>query len=352
MNAYNPMNAMDSISSSRPSANLTKIFAAHFDAIMSSDTRQAKYAGGYGALSSKCLAQAIRSSRASTEREMNKTSLPSFYEALPVRNSILSRPLHGNSQMTRENLDAQFQADSMKWQRKRETFSKAAESPAHHHGPSVLTLWEQGHIATKGKGKGIPQNSFDPSLLQGGSADRPSSAPHQRPSPSLGSSHHQKCNPFNPILQQGEPEPSTRRPLSAVPRPPTFNPILGKITHPSSSSFEHPPAPPQHPPQHPPTPGRRPKVESGISWGTYNPLTHEYKSGLQPADPRYVDQEALAVRARGISGKQKGRVQQGTNRDQGVYNPITNVWIVQPSNPRVIQGLHFSTPTKAFSNFL
>jgi len=32
-------------------------------------------------------------------------------------------------------------------------------------------------------------------------------------------------------------------------------------------------------------------------------------------------------------------------RDQGVYNPITNAWVVPPANARMISGLSFAPAT-------
>lgn len=308
---------------------------------MTSDNRVQKkpcYAGGYStAFSPKQLAKAIIKSRGqSTSYETTINPMPVFHEPLPVKASILQRPLKARSQMTRENLDSQFELDSLKWSRKREAYQEAAKSPAHNHGPGILSLFERGLIASKGKGKGIPQSSYEPSLLVGvKSSDRPSSAPPERP-PVGGSGKQQKH--INPILQnEAQQEPQRQkisRPLSA------FNPILGQYP-PSQTHDLHAPL------ERPVTPGRRARVESGISWGSYNPLTHEW--GHQPADPRYLDQEAIATRQWGINGRQKRQVTQGTNRDQGVYNPITNVWIVPPVNQRIVGGLHFHTPTTHFS---
>ena len=308
---------------------------------MSDDRHQKKYAGGlpasYNVLSSKQLAHAIREQRKSTSNHQanSSSSMPTFHEPLPVKSSILQRPLHAKSQMTKENLDSTYEHDSMRWERKRELYQQAAKSPAHNHGPSILTLYEQGHIASRGKGKGITQSSYHPSLLVGVKAsDRPSSAPHQH---QLSSSIRQKLL-FNPILQDQGPEPQephhTKRPTSA------FNPILGH--------FRPSPQDPHSSPhvERPATPGRRARVESGITWGAYNPITHEW--GLPPSDPRYIDQDAMAARQLGINGRQKKKVGPGTNRDQGVYNPITNVWIVAPCNPRIAEGLHFQTPTTQF----
>lgn len=45
----------------------------------------------------------------------------------------------------------------------------------------------------------------------------------------------------------------------------------------------------------------------------------------------------------GLSGQQLKKPQRPAT--QGIYNPITNAWVVPPSNPRMIQGLSFAPAT-------
>jgi hypothetical protein len=42
----------------------------------------------------------------------------------------------------------------------------------------------------------------------------------------------------------------------------------------------------------------------------------------------------------GLSGQQLKKVDRPAT--QGVYNPITNAWVVPPANKRILQGLSFS----------
>ncbi len=42
----------------------------------------------------------------------------------------------------------------------------------------------------------------------------------------------------------------------------------------------------------------------------------------------------------GLSGQQLRKVQRPAS--QGVYNPITNAWVVPPANKRILEGLSFS----------
>jgi hypothetical protein len=154
----------------------------------------------------------------------------------------------------------------------------------------------------------------------GGSNSRPSSAQRRVPESVAARAA------FDPILGKARP---------ASPGP-AATPARGPRPASSSSSF--------FPAERPATPGRRPKVESGDSWGTYNPLTHEYSK--PPKDSKFLDQEAVTTRTQWISGQGKGRV--SMNPDQGVYNPITNVWVVPPENTRIIPGLSFA-PAGIFS---
>ena len=133
------------------SCNAIRIRALHYYDMSSSDQKSGRYAGGHSGLSSRQLAHAIIQSRAQSA-SMNQTnsSMPMFHEPLPVKSSILSRPLKSSGMMTKENLDSQFERDSMKWERKRAAYQQAAQSPAHNHGPGTKSLLEQGHIASRG----------------------------------------------------------------------------------------------------------------------------------------------------------------------------------------------------------
>ncbi|KAG2450453.1 hypothetical protein HYH02_004955 [Chlamydomonas schloesseri] len=83
------------------------------------------------------------------------------------------------------------------------------------------------------------------------------------------------------------------------------------------------------------------KSMAGPSWGTYNPLTHEWS--VKPADPKFEQQEKLVERQLGVSGQSAGRT--STPSRYGVYNPITNNWTVPPADPRVAEGLTFKPAT-------
>ncbi|KAG2440993.1 hypothetical protein HXX76_003846 [Chlamydomonas incerta] len=83
------------------------------------------------------------------------------------------------------------------------------------------------------------------------------------------------------------------------------------------------------------------KSMSGPSWGTYNPLTHEWS--VKPSDPKFEQQEKLVERQLGVSGQSAGRA--STPSRHGVYNPITNTWKVPPADPRAVEGLTFMPAT-------
>ncbi|KXZ56255.1 hypothetical protein GPECTOR_1g222 [Gonium pectorale] len=83
------------------------------------------------------------------------------------------------------------------------------------------------------------------------------------------------------------------------------------------------------------------KSMQGPSWGTYNPLTHEWQ--VPPADTKYAKQEEMVDRQLGVSGRSAGRT--AMPRSQGVYNPILNTWTVPPADPRVVDGLSFKPAT-------
>lgn len=286
-----------------------------------------------------------------------------------------------------ENLDVQYQKDLDNFDRRAAGIRALACQSYHHNGPPILTQWEQGHIAGKGKGKSEFQpEGFDSALVSGGSVERPSSAPRQRPPHQ--SEVRKQQGQYNPITHDssrdreyearrekefrlgpggggprmmeggggGRPSSATRRVPESLSTRAAFDPILGKACPPSSA----PPATPPHggatppsgrsalgsaiPAERPATPGRRTRIENGDSWGTYNPLTHEYSK--PPKDARFFDQEAVTTRTQWISGQSKGRV--AMKPDQGVYNPIANKWIVPPQNTRIIPGLSFA-PAGIFS---
>lgn len=127
----------------------------------------------------------------------------------------------------------------------------------------------------------------------------------------------------------------------------SFNPILGECQQPTtadrrpssaprSSSVGGPPA------ERPATPGRRHRVVQGSSWGTYNPISHQWQA--PPSDARFHDQNEALNKKTGINGMQRAKVDDIPQR-QGVYNPILNTWIVPPTNTRLIQGLSFAPAT-------
>jgi len=131
---------------------------------------------------------------------------------------------------------------------------------------------------------------------------------------------------FNPILGECREQPAAAEAEAAAVRRPMSAPRSGG----------GPPA------ERPVTPGRRNRVVQGDSWGTYNPISHQWHA--PPSDTRFHDQnEMVNKQGHNVRGKVEDRPQK-----QGVYNPILNTWVVPPSNPRLIQGLSFA-PAKLFS---
>ncbi|GLC33171.1 hypothetical protein PLESTM_000032200 [Pleodorina starrii] len=100
-------------------------------------------------------------------------------------------------------------------------------------------------------------------------------------------------------------------------------------------------APRQRPTSAPSRPSGPRKSMSGLSWGTYNPLVHEWQ--VPPENPVFAQQETLLHRRLGLSGCSTGR--RRAPRQEGVYNPILNTWTVPPADPRQIDGLSFKPAT-------
>lgn len=74
--------------------------------------------------------------------------------------------------------------------------------------------------------------------------------------------------------------------------------------------------------------------------------TRQHRWDVPPSDMRFHDQDGLSRRNAGISGSSRAHVVRG--RDQGVYNPILNVWVEPPANARMVHGLAFA-PARLFS---
>ena len=134
----------------------------------------------------------------------------------------------------------------------------------------------------------------------------------------------------------------------------SFNPILGECKpeaaavaaahRPRPASAPRATAATAAPSERPATPGRRPRMAQGDSWGSYNPISHHWNA--PPSDARFHDQNVALNKKSGVSEARLGKTE--APRDQGVYNPILNTWVVPPANTRIIQGLSFA-PASLFS---
>mmetsp|Transcript_33602 Transcript_33602/g.60678 ORF Transcript_33602/g.60678 Transcript_33602/m.60678 type:complete len:345 (-) Transcript_33602:377-1411(-) len=280
--------------------------------------------------------------------------------------SVLSRPANPWNQKNVENLDAKFEDEKKAYQNKREVYSNLCEKSYHHFRKpeDYPTLWEQGHIVDRGRGKvaevenkGVydplqHEYKIAPVVEEQKGFSRPSDnvrsnsyaevyAGRTIPTQLEGKRTQSAQGRYNPVthsyVDSPDPEladrrekefrrsyghssgPAPRRPLTAGPKD-TTDIISNTSTRPSTASV-------------------RTSVQSGETWGTYNPLLHEWK--VPPRDTRYQNTEAVVTRRSGITG-QKPR---GANAMQGSYNPITNTWNVLPSNPRVVDGLSFAPAT-------
>lgn len=84
--------------------------------------------------------------------------------------------------------------------------------------------------------------------------------------------------------------------------------------------------------------GRRSCIHNGSSWGTYNPLLHDWV--VPPQDAKYRDQNQVSDQRHGITGSHVRKAE--PSRNQGIYNPILNTWVVPPANPKMVAGLAFA----------
>jgi hypothetical protein len=92
----------------------------------------------------------------------------------------------------------------------------------------------------------------------------------------------------------------------------SFDPILGQCRPPSPApqqrgQQQRPASAPraaqtdqQQPAERPATPGRRMRAVQGDSWGTYNPIVHQWH--VPPSDARFHDQNTALNHKNGISG--------------------------------------------------
>ncbi|KAG2486944.1 hypothetical protein HYH03_014442 [Edaphochlamys debaryana] len=154
----------------------------------------------------------------------------------------------------------------------------------------------------------------------------------------------QPTQAFDPITGESKPSPG---PAAAASSPaPAAAPSTAaaaeahgtcEVTTPGGPSTAAPPRPTTTPN----SAGALRKSMAGPSWGTYNPITHEW--AVPPRDPKFAEQESLTDRKLGVSGHSAGRTQ--TPGRQGVYNPILNTWTVPPADPRVMEGLAFKPAT-------
>ncbi|MEW5303030.1 MAG: hypothetical protein WDW36_005762 [Sanguina aurantia] len=312
-------------------------------------------------------------------------------EALPKKPiSVLHRPKNiKSSRKNEENLEIQYSLDRDAFERQACGYRRLAQEKWHHNKVGgILTLWEEGHIVDKGRGKSIVESSrgvYDPinhhhTILPTPPAAqpaRPSSAPHQRPS-TAGSEPADRSSqpPWNtrhrvPAQNQGRYNPLTHT-YAAAPLDPSYAARRDKeferanasnVGHrpsaaPASASgnvagavvaaaaagdgpaVSAPDSSSRHPPKTAAAPGRT-KVMSGTSWGTYNPILHVWAQ--PPKDAGFVTQNEVTDRQAGIGGCALRKVQRPAN--QGVYNCILNTWTERPENPRMVAGLSFAPAT-------
>ncbi|GFR47157.1 hypothetical protein Agub_g8848 [Astrephomene gubernaculifera] len=313
--------------------------------------------------------------------------------------SVLHRPVKQPSAKNAENIDTQHERDKAAFERRASGYRRLAKNGYHHHAPpgSILTTFERGHIVDRGRGKSAVQEArgvYDPvchsyrvapASTDAAASERPCSAPHRRAEGSgqqeppqhrrNGTAAEHKLlqvymGKYNPLTHEytasPEPEYASRKEKEferqhglgqGMRRVRPFkenDPITwedskhsrfasaGGAASVAPGAAEAAAAAQQQRPSS--APGRNAasrKPMAGASWGTYNPITHEWQ--VPPSDPKFEKQEALVERRLGVSGKSAGRTQ--TPVQQGVYNPILNTWTVPPANPRVIDGLSFMPAT-------
>ena len=71
----------------------------------------------------------------------------------------MNRPILPQSKKNIENLDAQFERDKESFERRASLYRRLQAGPYHHSTQnSILTLWEEGHIVDRGRGRG-PEGS-------------------------------------------------------------------------------------------------------------------------------------------------------------------------------------------------
>ncbi|KAG1659720.1 hypothetical protein FOA52_012260 [Chlamydomonas sp. UWO 241] len=311
--------------------------------------------------------------------------------------SVLSRPVkQGSCRKNNEMFDVQHERDRDAFEKRANTYRKLATEKYHHNAPagSIQTLWEEGHIVDKGRGHADQSGAnvrdsvvFNDSPAQA-DIDRPQSAA-PRPRTAAGTMmdtmgsydpiNHRYTQPrdagyaaqkdrefsratgganagvalvgdavratFNPILGQYRASHGAAHDAAASPAPFEFAGGLAVARPYASARCASASVGTAMPAEHAATPGRRTAVRQGESWGSYNPITHEWAAGAAPRDARYCDQNRMADRSAGVSGSTLGRPD--TAMKQGVYNPITNHWVVPPANFRVAAGLSFA-PASVF----
>ncbi|KAG1661073.1 hypothetical protein FOA52_004535 [Chlamydomonas sp. UWO 241] len=295
---------------------------------------------------------------------------------IEIKNSVLNRPPFAQSKKNVEQVDIEHARDVATAARKAAVYRKMATQPWHSDRAegSVLTIWEQGHIADRGRGRpasapvdnligGRERASITLPTQHGGISSRSLVPP---------SAVRERRGVLNPLTQQYSQAPDVayvaarqhsfdarngfgncgkgRAGPEADASRRGYDPILGRMRGAAGPDAQDPlpqpagPAQPGLPAERPP--GRRGEaVRAGDSWGSYNPLLHAWTE--PPRDVRFRDQEELTDRRAGIHGGCKVRVDPGPS--QGVYNPVTNVWVVPPANARIIGGMAFA-PARVFAS--
>ncbi|GAX75538.1 hypothetical protein CEUSTIGMA_g2981.t1 [Chlamydomonas eustigma] len=303
-----------------------------------------------------------------------------FHEYYPSSSkktvSVLHRPKLSPSRKNMENIDVQFEKDKDAFAKRATTYRRLAGEKYHHNRTpsSIITLWEAGHIVDRGRGKGDGV-VYDPihhdfKVPPPAGVETKHGRPQSAPRPHQGDMRLQ-IGSYNPILHtfsqppdatyQNQKEKEFSRQhghgsgsgvaITADPERAAFDPILGQPKPVTESQLQRarPASAPRTaysavPAERPATPGRRPRQAAGDSWGTYNPILHNWLA--PPSDTRFHDQNAALNQQSGISGAHHRKAE--PPRNQGVYNPILNTWTVPPANPRIIQGLSF-TPASVFT---
>eukprot|EP00955_Chlamydomonas_euryale_P089935 364500-Chlamydomonas_euryale.AAC.40 len=296
-----------------------------------------------------------------------------YFDPVPDNKvSVLQRPVWAPSKKNVEDLDKAHERDIASFERRANVYRRLANAPFHHNraADSIVTLWEQGHIADRGKHH--PASAPEDHML--GGVQRPDryAIPHEQVVAQKHGRWLVRCmhdatrlahiwnacsaplgQPEVPVAPHANRRHAARNPITGdntdvslhdapcgracVRQQAAHNPILGrsndmKTAVPAACSWQTT------------TKKLAQSVRAGDSWGSYNPILHTWD--VPPKDKRFHDQEAVSNRRAGVGGMSRGRATPG--RDQGVYNPILNQWVVPPENARLVHGLAFA-PASLFS---